>query len=473
MKKIILLHSAVTVPVLFLFWLLAYRNTIWWMEGMSFFSMLPDFAVLQARLPSGLMKYAASYLLQFYHSAVAGALLQTLYGWIVMVCADVIVWRVVRRADLSWLAFVPVGVFVALQCRYRDGAGMLVWALAAIVAAVAASCLTRRPEHYDTGFDRRSLLRGVVVPLVLLAAGCAVSLSSMENRVRERLHRVERLAESENWDRILEIVTPEVSTEDPVRRRYALLALAEKGELGEKFLRYGVTSSDDFFFAGSFDFVGCNFNALLARSLGLDNEVIHQSFQLNSFAPLGYSFRSMRRITDAFLREGNIALAEKYMRILLHSTCHKSWVESRVPRMISIIENPVDNEADHILTCATSEEPLLMDMACLWDARPDNRMCADILLCGLLASRRMDKFAMLFPRVYAGAYPDRDVLPRYYEEALLVLARQNPNILNRYKFSNFRTEAFDKFAALMDAGRYDDARAAYPDSFWSYLYAAM
>lgn len=97
MKKIILLHSAVAVPVLFLFWLLAYRNTLWWMEGMSFFSTLPDFAVLQARLPSGLLEYVASYLLQFYHSAVAGALLQTLYGWIVMVCADVVVWRVVRR----------------------------------------------------------------------------------------------------------------------------------------------------------------------------------------------------------------------------------------------------------------------------------------------------------------------------------------------------------------------------------------
>lgn len=473
MKKIILLHSAVAVPVLFLFWLLAYRNTLWWMEGMSFFSTLPDFAVLQARLPSGLLEYVASYLLQFYHSAVAGALLQTLYGWIVMVCADVVVWRVVRRASLSWISFIPVGIFVSLQCRYNDGVGSIVWALAAIAAAIAVVCVIRRPEHYDTGLDRRSLLRMVVVPLVLLAAGGAVSLSILENRVRERLYRVERLAEDKDWNRILEIVSPEVSAEDPVRRRYALLALAENGQLGEKFLRYGVKGSDDFFFAGSADFVGCNFNALLARSLGLDNEVIHQSFQLNSLSPLGYSFRSMRRITDAFLREGNTVLAEKYMRILLHSTCHKSWVESRVPRMISLLESPEQHEEDNILTCATSDEPLLMDMACLWDARPDNRMCADILLCGLLASRQMDKFAMLFSRIYASAYSDSDVLPRYYEEALLVLARQNPDILKRYSFSSFRTEAFDKFAALMDAGRYDDARAAYPDSFWSYLYAAM
>lgn len=471
MRKIISLHSAVSVPFLFLFWLLAYRNTMWWMEGMSFFSTLPDFAVLQARLPAGAVKYAAAYLLQFYHSPVAGALLQTLYAWIVMVCADVVVWRLVRRADLSWLSFVPVGIFVAIQCRYRTVDGALVWCLAAIAAAVASVCLSHRTENYVIG--RGLWRRTVVVPLLLLAAGAGVSLSIRENRVRERVHRTERLAEDRNWDRILEIVKPEVSAVDPVRRRYALLALAEKGTLAENFLRYGVKDSEDFFFAGSNDIVGCNFNALLARSLGLENETIHQSFQLNSLSPLGYSFRSMRRITDAFLRDGNIPLAEKYMRILLHSTCHKSWVESRVGRMIDLMRNPVEHERDNILTCATNDEPLLMDMACLYDARPDNGMCADILLCGLLASRQMDKFALLFPRVYASAYPDRDVLPRYYEEAVLVLSRQNPDILKRYSVSGFRREAFGKFAELMDAGRYDDARAAYPDSFWSYLYAAM
>ncbi len=471
MRKIISLHSAVSVPFLFLFWLLAYRNTMWWMEGMSFFSTLPDFAVLQARLPAGAVKYAAAYLLQFYHSPVAGALLQTLYAWIVMVCADVVVWRLVRRADLSWLSFVPVGIFVAIQCRYRTVDGALVWCLAAIAAAVASVCLSRRTENYVIG--RGLWRRAVVVPLLLLAAGAGVSLSIRENRVRERVHRTERLAEDRNWDRILEIVKPEVSAVDPVRRRYALLALAEKGTLAENFLRYGVKDSEDFFFAGSSDIVGCNFNALLARSLGLENETVHQSFQLNSLSPLGYSFRSMRRITDAFLRDGNIPLAEKYMRILLHSSCHKSWVESRVGSMIDLMQNPVERDRDNILTCATNDEPLLMDMACLYDARPDNGMCADILLCGLLASRQMDKFALLFPRVYASAFPDRDVLPRYYEEALLVLSRQNPDILKRYSVSGFRREAFDKFAELMDAGRYDDARAAYPDSFWSYLYAAM
>lgn len=470
MKKIILLHSAVLVPTLFLFWLLAYRNTMWWMEGMSFFSTLPDFAILQARLPGGVVKYAAAFLLQFYHSSVMGALMQTLFAWIVMVCADVMAWRVLRRVRYSWLAMLPVAVFVALQCRYRDAEGAIVWCLVSAAVALITVFLTRRPRRYVA--VRRGRLRGgVLLPLALVAVGIVVSLSVREFRVRERVHRVERLAEAKDWERILDIVTPEVAASDPVRMRYALLALGERGELAERAFRYGITDADDFFFAGSRDIVGCNFNALLARSLGLDNEVIHQSFQLNSLSPLGYSFRSMRRITDAFLHTGNVPLADKYMRVLLHSTFHRSWVESRVGRMVDIMSNPVQNDEDRILTCSTGNAPLLMDMACLYDARPDNRLCADLLLCGLLASREMDRFSLLFPRVFASAYPADAVLPRYYEEALLVLSRENPDVLKRYPVSRFRIDAFDKFAALMDAGRYDDARAAFPDSFWSYLYA--
>ena len=175
MKKIILLHSAVLVPTLFLFWLLAYRNTMWWMEGMSFFSSLPDFAILQARLPGGVVKYAAAFLLQFYHSSVMGALLQTLFAWIVMVCADVVAWRLLRRVRYSWLAMLPVAVFVALQCRYRDAEGAIVWCLVSAAVALITVFLTRRPRRY-VAVKRGRLRGGVLLPLALVAVGIVVSL---------------------------------------------------------------------------------------------------------------------------------------------------------------------------------------------------------------------------------------------------------------------------------------------------------
>ncbi len=50
MKKIIITHTALAAPLLFVFWLTAYPHTMRWMEEYSFFSALPDFLHLQVRL---------------------------------------------------------------------------------------------------------------------------------------------------------------------------------------------------------------------------------------------------------------------------------------------------------------------------------------------------------------------------------------------------------------------------------------
>lgn len=467
MRKTLLLHSALLLPAVFLFWIAAYPETMRWMEGMSFFSTLPDFLRLQVRYPSGALKYAGAFLLQFYHSPILGALLQTLFAWVVLACADVAVWRL-GRGRMTWAAFVPVAVFVALQGGYRDLEGSLAWCLCSAAVAVAVCLLVRRKDvgHVGSGAMR------IVLPCLLLAAGMAASLGHREYRVRERIHRVERMAEQGLWADILETVTPEVSAEDPVRRRYALLALTETGRLAEEAFRYGITGADDMFFAGSTDVVGCNFNALLAENLGLDNEAVHQLFQLNCLSTFGCSFRSVRRITDAFLRQGEAATAEKYLRVLMHSSCHGSWVRSRMGELSRIISEPVETADDAVLTCARNDRPLLTDMACLFHARPDNRECGDMLLCGLLASRDLDGFAELFPSVAGRVYPPSQPLPRHYEEALLLLSRRNPEILNMYPVNSLRAKEFGRFVELMDSDRRAQACAMYPDSFWAYMYGA-
>jgi len=465
MRKTLLLHSAVLLPAVFVFWIAAYPETMRWMEGVSYFSTLPDFLRLQVRYPSGALKYAGAFLLQFYRWPVGGALLQTLFAWVVMACADVAVRRL-GRGRMAWAAFVPVAVFVALQGGYRDLEGALIWCLCSVVAAAAVCSATRREVATSVGGG----VRAVALPCLLLAAGMVSSLGCREFRVRERIHGVERMAEEGRWSDILTAAPPEVSAADPVLRRYALLALTETGRLAEEAFRYGITSADDMFFAGSADVIGCNFNALLAESLGLDNEAIHQSFQLNCLSTFGCSFRSLRRITDACLRQGYAELAEKYMRILMHTSCHGSWVRSRTGDLSRIMAEPVSVADDAVLTCARNARPLLTDMACLFHARPDNRKCGDMLLCGLLASRDLDGFAELFPRVAGGAYSPSEGLPRHYEEALLLLSRHNPEILTMFRINPLRTKEFERFVESMDADRRAQACAMYPDSFWAYMY---
>ncbi len=182
-----LLHSAVLLPAVFVFWIAAYPETMRWMEGVSYFSTLPDFLRLQVRYPSGALKYAGAFLLQFYHSPISGALLQTLFAWVVMACADVAVRRL-GRGRMAWAAFVPVAVFVALQGGYRDLEGSLIWCLCSVVAAAAVCSATRREVATSVGPSVWS----VVLPCLLLAAGMASSLGCREFRVRERIYGVER-----------------------------------------------------------------------------------------------------------------------------------------------------------------------------------------------------------------------------------------------------------------------------------------
>ncbi len=480
MKKTLLLHTALLLPTVFVFWLAAYPETMRWMEGISYFSTLPDFLHLQVRYPSEALKYAGAFLLQFYRWPAAGALLQTLMAWIVLMCADAVAFRLLRRERLMWTAFVPAAVFVALQCGYRDLEGSLAWCLASVMTAAAVSGLAWRHGtpimkggKASGDGTAGSLAMQAIIPLALLAAGMAVSLADREYRVRERIHETERMADTGRWDDILERVTPEVSAADPVRRRYALLALSAKGRLAEEMFRYGAEDADDLFFAYGNDAISCFFNALLAENLGLDNESIHQMFQLNSLAPLGTSFRSLRHITDACLRQGYTTLAEKYLRVLSHSTCHGGWVRDRVNGLRRAKSDADERADDAILTCAHNDLPLLTDMACLFDAQPGNRMCGDMLLCGLLATRDTERFAQLFPHVMRTAYPQAGAgrLPRHYEEALLLLSRQYPELLHRYSINPLRAKEFEKFAKLMDAGRRDEACAMYPGSFWAYMYS--
>ena len=81
------------VIALFAAWLVAYPYFLRWLEGFSFFCTLPDFTRIHYDLPADLTKYAGAFLLQFYSSPVAGALIQTATAVLFVSC----IWGCVKR----------------------------------------------------------------------------------------------------------------------------------------------------------------------------------------------------------------------------------------------------------------------------------------------------------------------------------------------------------------------------------------
>ena len=470
MKKIFLRHSLLLLPLVYIFWLVVYPNTLRWMEGVSFFSVLPDFTQLQARYAEDYPDYVGAFLLQFYRWSAVGALIQTLFAWLVMFSVDVVLYRIVRRERMMWLTFVVVGAMLALQVKYYELGEVIIFTLCALLLAGTVTIFA--PNRGWIKDKKEGRLTLYILPLVLMLLGCFASFATKEYRVREKIYRLEHLAEQENWDKILKIATPEVSAEDPVAKRYALLALLEKGQLTNKIFSYSITSADDFYFSHSLDFIGLSFNGYFNKSIGANNEVIHNYFQLNSIARFGYSAKSLRGIVDALLRQGDDVLAEKYIRILLSSATHKGWAKSRIQKLRELkLEPQVEPtpESD-IWSVWHGENPVVIETAGLLEADPMNRKVADVLCCALLASRQMSEFLQIFDSTLSYAYKGMKNLPLHYEEAVLLMSRQDPSLLQHFPVSSFKYNEFTRFAQMMDAKNLAAAREAFKGTFWTYYY---
>lgn len=496
MKKILLIQSLLLIPVVFVFWIVAYPETLQWMEEYSFFSTLPDFTHLQVRLPGDALRYVGAFVLQFYRWTWVAAALQTLFAWTVMALASYTLWRVLRIEKLMWAAYIPTAIFVSRQCLYRDLEWSFVWVIVMALVAIAARLFVRRPvlaKYSDDYQANTSQKRGknevkpkrsrfamaliyVILPAVLLGVGFYVSVSDLDCAFRERIHKMEHLAEEQKWEEILEFVTPEVALNDGALKRYAILALLETDMLANRAFEYGVTTPDDFYFMDRDEFVGIYYNSLLYKSMGVDDEVIHLMYLLNEHSRLGFSFRSLRTMADAYLRIGDALLAEKYLTILSHTTCHGAWLKPRWEKLAALKANPVPRptEPSDVAVGAhglQGQAQLLNESLRLLEAFPTNKKIVDVLLCGLLAICDVENFGKYFDKYAPQAYAGHK-MPLYYEEALILYSYIDRTIYERFPVRQARLNDFQRFSQYMNSGQKSMARQSAPRSFWAYMYCS-
>lgn len=496
MKKILLIQSLLLIPVVFVFWIVAYPETLQWMEEYSFFSTLPDFTHLQVRLPGDALRYVGAFVLQFYRWTWVAAAFQTLFAWAVMALASYTLWRVLRIEKVMWTAYIPTAIFVSRQCLYRDLEWSFVWVIVMALVAIAARLFVRRPvlaKYSDDYQANTSQKRGknevkpkrsrfataliyIVLPAVLLGAGFYVSVSDMDCAFRERIHKMEHLAEEQKWEEILEFVTPEVALNDDALKRYAILALLETDMLANRAFEYGVTTPDDFYFMDRNEFVGIYYNSLLYKSMGVDDEVIHLMYLLNEHSRLGFSFRSLRTMADAYLRIGDALLAEKYLTILSHTTCHGAWLKPRWEKLAALKANPVPRptEPSDVAVGAhglQGQVQLLNESLRLLEAFPTNKKIVDVLLCGLLAICDVENFGKYFDKYAPQAYAGHK-MPLYYEEALILYSYIDRTIYERFPVRQARLNDFQRFSQYMNSGQKSMARQSAPRSFWAYMYCS-
>ena len=94
-------------------WYVNYYYHLRWLEGYSYFTTLPDFAVIQAQFPDDALKYVGAFLLQLFYEPIWGAAIQAGFAVWIFLCGAMIVGCLFKSAvKMLWLTALPLPFFV-------------------------------------------------------------------------------------------------------------------------------------------------------------------------------------------------------------------------------------------------------------------------------------------------------------------------------------------------------------------------
>ena len=415
---VVCLYVIVLFVTSWVIWYYRYHYVLAWMEESSYFSTLPDFTFLGAMFPRDVLAYVGAYLLQFYYFPAIGAVLQALMPVLVFLAGAVLVVRWCRQPKrLLWLALIPVPLMVGQQLGSLDLVAPLTWVCVSWLVALFAWVVSLFWHH---PFAFPSFLRHagwvLIASCVLLALSVyRLGYQDKESQRQAYYYTLNHLAEQQSWDDILSIVPPEVAQHNQIAKRYALLSLMEKGILPDNATKYGMTSIDDIYFKNCNEPLLRCYNAMLFKALNMPNEVIHQCYLQQIYAPFGTSFGVLRLLADTYLHLQDEALAKKYLDVLSHSTVMKAWADERRPQLEAIRHRPPRYEQlkEQFLTGEMSLEVGEMILR-----YPRNRKLADLFLSGTLAQHDWQGFYSAYQVIAPHLYAHGEPIPLSYQQAL-------------------------------------------------------
>lgn len=464
------LISAIVFVIFWAVWFVCYRYYLIWLEGYSFFSTLPDFASQYLDSAEGIPGYVGAFLHQFYSMPLIGAAIQSFFLVWPVVCVGIMLQRLFKEPmRLMWIAFLPM-IFIARRqfwdLHMNGTIQISIVATALMLLGLVVTTFKKLAWNLPQ-FLRNTWLNGIIMILMTVNSFFVLVYLDPRNRTYEEQAHLEFLGEHGRWDDILKEVRPADAAEDALKRAYALLALSEKGILTDYAFKYGLSSSEDFVMNETVEPICLNFNSLFFQCQDMHNAVIYHAYQQGVQSVTGMSFSALRRLADTYIELKDYELAKKYIDILSHSACHKSWVKERLPMLQAIrYETPVYIDDEYKATINQFSNT----MSSMVDRNLGNRKYADLLMCSLLAAEEGDMFKNIFRYVAQVQYPAGTPIPRLYEEALILIAMVDPGVIAGLDISEDTRRRFADYVGMMNEGRGNQAMRKHAGTYWVYSY---
>jgi len=454
-----IMQRAIFFIALLLVWYLCYPNILQNMEETAFWTDAPDLYNIMYQWPKDWAEIASMYLAQYFIIHFIGAAIMALLPTIILLAFDVIIWQLFRNRRMQCLAFLPALLVVLLflndgmLTRYIQVVSAAI-VLAMVVFVLTFKCKKLQLKYYSRWF----LITGNVAPYVIILLMVVLVKTNPHQQSREYTAHIEHLAGERNWDELFDITYPERLTLDDNQKAYSLLALSQKGLLGEKLFNYPIKGLDNIF-AHAKNF---RFNSFFCHELGLPNEAIRYAFEEGQYMPAGASFGTVRRMVDWLIEKGDDPeLVDFYLNILSHSSCNSLFVNSRTIKKINTPLKTKDFKPEFV-----GSPSFLYEASLKIEQDPTNTIARDYLLCGMLILGNTEAFYKLMNDLYVQM--DNTPLPVHYLEALTMLCKTHPEIVSTYNISAKMQKAYLEFEQLSMSSP-SEAQKKFEGTYWIYF----
>jgi hypothetical protein len=371
-------------------------------------------------------------------------------------------------ADYRFL-LLPDGYFAR---RLHPGAAVY-FSWLSLPAILLTACLLR--HRNEPGQRRKLIERFVQFSFVI-----GILVFGMKNYINlksEFFKELDYYARTEQWDRIIERCRGTMN--DYLCKCYLNLALAEKGELGDRMFAFDQSGSEGLVLPKTRVAYVSVILSDICFSMGHIALSQQMAFEANmSTQGAAGNPRMYKRLVQTNLITGAYPVAEKYIAMLEKTHHYSSWAKAQR----RFLWNDSLVEADPALgikrKCIPARNTLSeiygldFDLQRIALKAPEHR--ATIQYAG--AIYLLDKNMMAFKQFVETLYGTKTlpVLPKYFQEAVIILSEQYPDYWKQFQISEATLQRYADFRQQALANKNnpyasDQMRRRFGDTYWYYL----
>lgn len=285
-----------------------------------------------------------------------------------------------------------------------------------------------------------------------------------------------------HWDKIIQLNQHNSHT-NYLSAYYTNLAYARQGKLCDQLLQHYQPGPHGLLLqikeSTGYIYAMASVDALI--ECGDMAQAQHSALLAMTFTPHQRSSRMMRKLAEIAIINEDYGVAQKYLRMLSHTTLHRKWADERLKIIASDERKQITTWVDKRQMIPQTDTMFFANqwrtsLINLLESNPLNKTASDYLLCFHLLNKDLKYFKKDYDRYYYPAFGSNP--PLLYQEALMACMNEHESPeeqLSRYHISPNVYEDCIQYLSIHQKckGNGRALEEKFSKTFWFYYYYAQ